>query len=109
MKEFDIESIGKRMPYSEPSDEIFARVRSGARAEAKRRDLRAQGVRRMAIAVSSIAAMVAVALGLNFFGSEGVECSYDAALDSYIATLSDADLERMVSEMEVDSEFYVNL
>lgn len=95
MKDFDVESIGKRMPYHVPEgffEEFPERMMQKVQAEQARR----RRVWRMTIGISGIAALFA---GVFFFG--GQQSDVQPSSDEYIelATASSDKMDVYVSRL----------
>lgn len=111
MKSFDIEKIGKKMPYSAPSAEFFESFTQYTMARIDRESRGRSLVRGAFISVASMAASVALMLTMNL-PSDSTNyslASYDSDLDAYVTNLSDDELSTLFYDMELEGEFYSNL
>lgn len=92
MRDFDIESIGKKMPYSAPSEEFFERVTIDTLKRAKREQIARRTLRRLTIGLTTIAAAVVVAVVYIIPSTRPtyeVELSQlESNLDTFFETLS---------------------
>ncbi|MFI3285506.1 MAG: hypothetical protein R3Y08_02525 [Rikenellaceae bacterium] len=118
MKEFDIDKIGKGMPYKAPNKEFFDNFTDKLLAKVE------QKPKRMSISFTMLAPFVAIAaavvviltisldLGSNLATENGYYISenLDESLDSYFASLSDEQLAALVSNSTgCQDDFYDNL
>lgn len=62
MREFDIESVGKKMPYDTPTEEFFESITTQTVSRALREEARRTTLRRVVIGVMSLTAAAIVAL-----------------------------------------------
>lgn len=110
---FRVESIGKKMPYASPSAEFFEEFTARTIQHIEQSKQRRVAIRRTITTITSIAAMVAVALSIHFMpqSSKSIEtlASFDTALDRYVDNLSDEDLTILLCDMEINEAFYSNL
>lgn len=119
MKDFDIEKLEKRMPYSVPENffEEFS-AQTIAKIEAQKRRKRKLIIVRMVASCASVAAMVVIMLNvwsvntfsineldLNIPSSENVLLS-SVEIDSFLNELSDEELTQLMSEVNHEEEFY---
>ncbi|MFI3259041.1 MAG: hypothetical protein R3Y16_02985 [Rikenellaceae bacterium] len=125
MKDFDIEKIGKKMPYSAPSTDYFEdftkrtleRIENEKLRESALKELETEAnspvrviLRRVMISAAAVAA--AILVGVTLFMPEASNTSindFDTNLDMYVEMLSDEELSTLFYEMEVEGEFYSNL
>lgn len=114
MKEFDIEKIGKKMPYAPLEEGYFNRFQQQMlvrlEVEGKKRTLR----RKLYTSVSA-AVMVGVVVSAATFVSKSYKATFVASaenkvkVDNFIDNLTDDELALILAENELTSEFYANL
>ncbi|MFI3305939.1 MAG: hypothetical protein R3Y68_05445 [Rikenellaceae bacterium] len=113
MKSFDIEKIGKKMPYAAPEADFFDTLTHDTIARVERESRRRRLLRGAATAVSaitSIAAAIAIYVNVSHPTSEEqMFQNYDKELDVYVANLSDDELSTLFYDMEIEGDFYSNL
>ncbi len=113
MKSFDIDKIGKKMPYAAPSTDFFEDFTRDTMARIERETRSRRALRNALTAVSAIVSIAAaVVLYINVSlpaGEEQMYKSYDKDLDAYIANLSDDELSTLFYDMEIEGDFYSNL
>ncbi|MFI3262690.1 MAG: hypothetical protein R3Y26_07255 [Rikenellaceae bacterium] len=121
MKDFDINKIGKKMPYAAPSDDFFEKFSADMLSkveeqEKKRINLR---FRKIISFTSAIAAMFIAGLMLtltmkdetsSFTNSDYLAYeNVNASIDSYLCSLSDSEISNLFSEIAYEDDFYSNL
>ncbi|MFR9503032.1 MAG: hypothetical protein SNH73_01090 [Rikenellaceae bacterium] len=122
MKEFDLNKIGKEMPYSAPSQEFFEQFTSDlleqvASIPEPKRKVAVFSLRRSLMPIISIAAVIAVVvtLMLNMHNSTKVNYDYiisdniEESVASFLDNLSDEELEMLVAQNSYENDFYSNL
>ncbi len=119
MKEFDINTIGKGMPYKAPGEDFFENFTDELLSKVEQEPKVGRQPILMRLApLCGIAAAVAVVLSVafnlsldknNFSDSYLAGDSLDDYFDSYFASLSDEELASMVAESSYQDDFYLNL
>lgn len=111
MKSFDLESVGKKMPYEAPSAEFFENFNDATLARIERERGVGMRIRRMLISIPAVAAVAAIVLTVALRAESSVDIfnDFDMSLDSYVENLSDDDLNSLLYDIELASEFYTNL
>ncbi len=117
MKEFDINKIGKEMPYKAPSSDFFENFTEELLLKVEQKPKPRLGLIRKLAPICGIAAAVAAVLtiSLNTLNNNSWESSYliseslDDSLDSYFASLSDEELASLVAESSYHDDFYSTL
>ncbi len=118
MKEFDIDKIGKKMPYSAPSEEFFDNFESELFKKITPSKREKSMVLRLFIPICSAAAALFVGLFL-FADVDSKESLHmdqyamngtlEECMDSYFASLSDDELASLLVETSSQDDFYASL
>lgn len=108
MKEFDIESIGKKMPYAAPKPQFFEQLPNEVMQRIESSKRRTMVLRRV---VSFAAAAVFMGVVATFTLTNIQHSSADSydQMDQYLGALSDDELSTLLAESESMNEFYTNL
>ncbi|MFI3292486.1 MAG: hypothetical protein SNI70_03085 [Rikenellaceae bacterium] len=137
MKKFDLENIGKKMPYKAPSEEFFANFQSDMMAriaseeEAKKRVITSEkssteqprmGAKRSMMRLFVPLAAAAASLTIGLFVVDKVDYTsptkdmgylvtdnLDATMDSYFDSLSDDQLAYLLDNTSSQDDFYSTL
>ena len=118
-REFDIEKIGRKMPYTAPKEEFFENFKSRMMEEvSKDKPQPKRGYIRLLVPMIAVAASLMVGL----FIVESVDHktpreqsqqllseSIDDSIDSYFNNLSDDELAYLVSSSSSQDDFYLTL
>ncbi len=114
-REFDIESIGKKMPYTPPREEFFDNFKEKMMERVSHQESPHRGVR-MRLLAPIIAVAASLAVGLFIVDrvshepkSQFVTESLDASIDSYFNSLSDDELAYLVDRSATQDNFYLTL
>ncbi len=124
MKKFDLENIGKKMPYNAPSEEFFANFQSDMMArvaseETSRKKTQSRGaMMRLFVPLAAAAASLAIGLfvvdkvdyispvkDMGYYVSDNL----DATMDSYFDNLSDDQLAYLLDNTSSQDDFYSTL
>lgn len=119
MKEFDIEDIGKKMPYKAPPEEFFVQFKERMAQQTATQSLRSRANRfRLLIPMVAAAAMLLVGvfvfdhldhrqatIDAGYYVSESV----DQSIDDYFSNLSDEELSSLVAGASTNDDFYLTL
>ncbi|MFI3268208.1 MAG: hypothetical protein R3Y51_05775 [Rikenellaceae bacterium] len=120
MKDFDINKIGKKMPYSAPSDDFFEKFSADMLSRVEVQQKRRITYRRLISFSSAIAATFIIGFLIIFKTSDNIQIqtqkadyvayeNLNASIDSYLDDLSDSELSNLVSELAYQDDFYSNL
>ncbi len=122
MKEFDLNSIGRRAPYAPPKDGFFEEFSRSTLTQIDRRATRRHRIRFGLATSLTAAAAVAIVMWGSWSMTQDVEPKYDLSyslsyleerfnsdVESYVEELSVEDIESVLSETESDGMFYSNL
>lgn len=122
MKKFDIEEFDRTMPYEPLSDSNFEKLIQKTLSRLRREDdseLRIESSRsrwtlsliRIAASVAVVAAAVVCGLFIanDFNYEQNGEAQSEALIAEFVSTLSNSDLEELISDAEASYEFYTNL
>ncbi len=118
MKEFDIDKIGKGMPYDAPSEEFFDNFEAKLFDKIESTESEKTRIIKLFVPISSIAA----ALVVGFFVFTNVKSTSDSTtdmyamndsaenyLESYIESLSDDELATLLTQTSTQDDFYSSL
>lgn len=116
MKEFDINKIGKEMPYKAPNadffdnftEEVLAKVESKRRITLISRLAPMCGIAAAAAVILMVVFDVIPSRGIiddGYMSSENIVESFD----SYLTSLSDEEFDRLFAESACQDDFYLNL
>ncbi len=122
MKKFDIENIGKKMPYEAPSERFFESFKSDlmdrVAVEQPRKRRLIPPVVRLFTPIITVAASLLIGLFVfekSDFRSTSESMNYlvsdnlDASLDSYFGSLSDDELAYLLDNTSSQDDFYLTL
>ncbi|MFR9603163.1 MAG: hypothetical protein SNG02_04745 [Rikenellaceae bacterium] len=127
MRNFDLEKIGKKMPYEAPSEKFFENFKSDVLERVEREKSVPQPTTKkftlattMRLFVPLVTAAASLLIGLFVFdrmdySSSAEDMSYlisdnlDASLDSYFNSLSDDDLAYLLDNTSSQDDFYLTL
>lgn len=118
MKDFDINKIGKKMPYSAPSEDFFEKFSADVLSQVENKRKRHINFTRIISLSSAIAAIFVVGLIFNLNYSDKIitpstnNIAFDninESIDSYLSELSDSELSTLVSDMAYENDFYTYL
>ncbi|MFI3333597.1 MAG: hypothetical protein SNI51_01740 [Rikenellaceae bacterium] len=117
MKEFDINTIGKEMPYKAPNSDFFENFTEELLNKVEQKPKPRLRIISQIAPFCGIAAAVAVvlAISINLTSNDKWSSNYiisenlDESLDSYFASLSDEELASLVAESSYHDDFYSTL
>lgn len=125
MEKFDIDKIGREMPYKLPSEDFFDTFSgrlfadldpSAIKPISRYRYSRRKRLTRQLYAAIGVAATVVIAVitlhKVNHSGSElgyAIKDDIVDSIDSYLTTLSDEELSELSVERDYQLDFYQNL
>ncbi|MFI3283133.1 MAG: hypothetical protein SNG10_06425 [Rikenellaceae bacterium] len=129
MKEFDVDKIGKRMPYKAPSEEFFANFQLEMLEKAEHEDrkivkeLESKKIIKtpmLRLLVPLAAAAASLMIGLFVvenvdYKSSSKDMGYlvsdnlDASMDAYFSSISDDELAYLLSNTSSQDDFYLTL
>ncbi len=120
MKDFDLNKIGKEMPYKAPREEFFEEFTSELMAKIEEPQPRTHKLfwRREELAPLiglAAAIIVVITLSLNLSSSEPKGTEYiiseniEESFDSFFGNLSDEELAYLAAESSYNEDFYNNL
>ncbi len=118
MKDFDFNTIGKKMPYEAPSNDFFEEFTQDMLAKVESPRKKSFDLRRLIIPISSIAAilLLGVLFSVTFEKNDKlIKMEYmladnlDESLDLYFKTLSDDQIETLAYETSYQDDFFANL
>ncbi|MFI3281442.1 MAG: hypothetical protein R3Y44_05665 [Rikenellaceae bacterium] len=118
MKDFDINKIGKKMPYEAPDEKFFEEFTDDLLAKVAPQPKRQFWLGRKLTPVWGIAAAVAVVLSvtLNLGGDKSawgndyiISENLDESIDSFFDNLSDDELAYLLAENSYNDDFFSNL
>ncbi len=119
MKEFDLNKIGRQMPYDSPGDKFFEEFTEQmlARVAQEQEPRKVFSLKRVLIPTLSVAAALAVILTVIFNVEKSSEWSteyiisenLDESIDSFFNSLSDEDLEYLALQSSYNEDFFANL
>ncbi len=114
-REFDIESIGKKMPYTPPPPQFFDNFKEQMMERVSQEEPARKGVKiRLLAPIIAVAASLAVGLFIVDRVSheptpQFVTDNLDASIDSYFNSLSDDELAYLVDRSATQDSFYLTL
>ncbi len=112
MKEFDINTIGRKMPYQAPPAGFFEEFTLETIARAKR-ERRAKRIRLGGLITTFAAAAIIAIVALGEFSMQTnvkqQEVNYDNQLNEFMSDLSTEELLLLLNERECESEYLTNL
>ncbi len=112
MKEFDIYTIGKKMPYAEPAEGFFESITTDTLTKIAQRKKRGTIMRRAVIMTLSAAASISLFLiastTINNQSQNKIDL-LDDNLSAYLQSISDEELDLLIDNMEPESAFYSNI
>lgn len=121
MKDFDINSIGKKMPYAAPTNEFFEDFTHDLmkKIDESRPATKRISLRQIVLPIISAAALIVVGmmLTLRLQGEDSVSQieamvannNVDESLDLYFESLSDDQVETLAYEASMQDDFFINL
>lgn len=112
MKYLDIESIGKKMPYSTPDRDFFERITDETISRVEQAERSRITIRRAMITITSIAAAVIVAFvalaPMSRPTYEAELAQLDLTLDAYFNELSDDEISTIATLSDTEIIQYIN-
>lgn len=99
-KEFDFNSIGKKMPYS-VSEGFFNTFKENVIIEANKRSKRGARLRKIRLRITTIAASIVVIIGVGLWYNSSEKLS-NIMVEDVITQLSDSDLQQIISNETYD-------
>lgn len=114
MKEFDIDKIGRKMPYQAPPADFFDKFTEDMLSQVKPRPTRLTTLRRLAAPISAIAAAFIVGIFLLYNNNSSeqeyiISDNLEESLSAYLDNLSDSELDYLAMEIYSQEDFYANL
>lgn len=120
MRDFDINTIGKKMPYQAPSEDFFEKFTDDllAKVTEEQKPKNVFSLRRTLTPVLGVAAAVAVIMTTLFMGEPNddflrgeyiISENLDESIDSFLGSLTDEELTYLAAESSYADDFYTNL
>ncbi len=120
MRDFDINKIGRKMPYQAPGDDFFEKFTDDLLAKVTEEQTPKMrfSLRRVLTPVVGIAAAIAVVLTVaiksdsndDFLRGEYIISeNLDESIDSFLGSLSDEELAYLAVESSYQDDFFANL
>ncbi|MFR9651017.1 MAG: hypothetical protein SNG35_03215 [Rikenellaceae bacterium] len=124
MKEFDIEDIGKKMPYNAPPEEFFVQFKERMVREVAEQEHSVNGrsskLVRLRLLIPMVAAAAMLLVGVFVFDrldhrQAGIDAGFyisesvDQSIDDYFSNLSDEELSSLMAGASTNDDFYLTL
>lgn len=117
MKDFDLNKIGKQMPYQAPNKDFFVDFTDELITKIEQQKPKRFSLKSYFAPIVSIAAIAAIVLTFTFglheeaqMGSEYIiSDNLDESVDSFFANLSDEELTKLTTEIAYHDDFYYAL
>ncbi|MFI3316879.1 MAG: hypothetical protein SNF93_04765 [Rikenellaceae bacterium] len=118
MKDFDLEKIGRKMPYEAPGDKFFENFTDELLAKVAAKPKKRMAIVRTLTPFLSAAALIALVVTVSlrgdmtssaFKGEYIISENLDESIDSFFNSLSDDELSVLIAENSYHDDFYSNL
>ncbi len=118
MKDFDINKIGKKMPYQAPDADFFEKFTDNLLAKVEPKPKKQFSLKYTLAPIMGIAAAAAIILTVSlkhnpseqFINGEYIISeNLDESIDSFLSSLSDEELTLLAAESSYNYDFYDNL